>query len=131
MHGLLADEALHVQPQLIVLDQRQGVLERLDDELLTRRQQQVQDVAEVGGEGLVGHVVERQLRPVEFDVARLQDDPLVIERGVVWTRRLVVDREHRGPPGVARFVGRRPAAPGFAALAIVARHCVAPRPQPR
>ena len=80
MHGLLTDESLHVQPQLVILDQWQRVLERPDDELLARRQQQVQDVAEMGGERLVGHVVERQLRPIELDVTRLQNDPLVIER---------------------------------------------------
>ena len=37
------------------------------------------DVAEMGGERLVGHVVERQPRPVEVDVTRLQDESLVIE----------------------------------------------------
>jgi hypothetical protein len=64
---------------LVVLDQRQRFLEYLDDELLARWQQQVQDVAEMGGEGLVGHVVERQLRPVELDVTRLEDESFVIE----------------------------------------------------
>lgn len=98
VHSLLADESLHIAPQLIVFDQRQGVLERVDDELLTRRQQQMQHVAEVGGEGLVRHVVERQRRPVEVDVTRLQDDALVIERGVMRARCHVIDGEHRCHP---------------------------------
>jgi len=59
VHGLLADEALDVKPQLIVLDQRQRLLEHVDEELLAGGQQQVQDVEDVGGERLAGHVVER------------------------------------------------------------------------
>ena len=95
--GLLADESLHVEPQLVVLDQRQRLLEYLDEELLARGQQQVQHIEDVRGERLVGHVVERQLRPVEVDVARLEDESLVVERRVMRTRCLVIDGEHREP----------------------------------
>ena len=64
--------------QLVVLDQRQCLLEQVDEELFAGRQQQVQHVEHVRGERLAGHVVKRQLRPVERDVARLEDQSLVI-----------------------------------------------------
>lgn len=70
VHRLLPDESLDVEPQLIVFDQRQGLLEHVDEELLARGQQQVQDVEDVGGERLAGHVMERQCRPIEVHVAR-------------------------------------------------------------
>ena len=78
MHRLLADESLHVQPQLIVLDQRQRLLEHLDEELFARRQQQVQHVEDVGGHGFVGHIVKRQPGPIELDITRLQDEMLLV-----------------------------------------------------
>jgi hypothetical protein len=34
VHRFLADEPLHVEPQLVVLDQRQRLLEHVDEELL-------------------------------------------------------------------------------------------------
>ena len=74
------DFILHVEPQLVVLDQRQGLLEHVDEELFAGRQQQVQHVEDVGGERLARHVMERQLRPVELDVARLEDQSFVIDR---------------------------------------------------
>ncbi len=97
MHGLLADEALDVEPQLVVLDQWQRLLEDLDEELLAGGQQQVQHVEDVRRERLTGHVVERQLRPVEVDIARLEHQSLVVQRGVVRTRCLVVDGQHHAP----------------------------------
>ena len=78
VHRLLADETLHVEAQLIVFDQRKRLLEQVDEKLLAGRQQQMQHVEHVRGERLVGHVVKRQLRPVEGDVARLEDQSLVI-----------------------------------------------------
>ena len=68
----LADEPLDVEAHLVILDQRQGVLEHLDEELLTSRKQQMQDIEHVGGQGLARHIVKRQLRPVEMHVASLQ-----------------------------------------------------------
>src|ERR1700757_2979488 len=97
VHGLLTDESLHIQPQLIVMDQWQRLLEHLDEELLARGQQQVQDVEDVSGKRLVGHVMKRQLCPVERDIARLEHQALVVERCVVRTRCLVVDGEHPDP----------------------------------
>jgi len=58
--------------KLVVLDQRQCLLEQVDEELFAGWQQQVQHVEHVRGERLAGHVVKRQLRPVERDVARLE-----------------------------------------------------------
>ena len=78
MHRLLADESLHIKPQLVVLDQRQSLLEHVDEELFTGRQQQVQHIEDMSGERLARHVMERQLRPVELDVARLEDQSFVI-----------------------------------------------------
>ena len=97
MHRLLADESLHVQPQLIVLDQRQCLLEDLDEEFLARGQQQVQDVEDVGGHRLVGHVVKRQRSPVEADIASLEDKTFVVGWRLVRTRCLIFDGEHHGP----------------------------------
>ena len=103
MHRLLADESLHIKPQLVVLDQRQSLLEHVDEELFTGRQQQVQHVEDMSGERLARHVMERQLRPVELDVARLEDQSFVIAplmmgpSPATWqvrTDSLVVDREH-------------------------------------
>src|SRR5271166_40293 len=99
MHRLLADEPLHIEPQLVVLDQRQSLLEHVDEELFAGRQQQVQDIENVGGERFTRHVVQRQLRPVEVDVARLENQSFVIGRiPPTWQMRtdsVVVDREHR------------------------------------
>ena len=101
MHSLLPDEALHIEPQLVVSDQRQRLLEHLDEELFARGQQQVQDVQDVSCVRLIGHVVKRQLGPVELDVTRLEEQSLVVWRCVMRTRRLVVNSElpnnHCGP----------------------------------
>lgn len=78
MHRLLTDESLHVQPQLIVLDQRQRLLEDPDEELLAGRQQHMQNVENVGGHRLVGHIVKWQVCPVEFDISRLEDETFVV-----------------------------------------------------
>src|SRR6201999_1811437 len=98
MHRLLADESLHIEPQLVVFDQWQRLLEQVDEELLAGRQQQVQHVEHVGSERLTGHVVKRQVRPVERDVARFEDQSFVIaQRPGTWqvrTDTLLVDREH-------------------------------------
>ena len=60
--------------------------------------QQVQDIKDVGGERLARHVVQRQLRPVEVDIARFEDQSFVVGRlssaGKMWTDGVVVDREH-------------------------------------
>src|SRR6185312_2476447 len=100
MHRLLTDETLHVQPQLVVLDQRQRLLEYLDKKLLARGQQQMQNVEDMSCQRLVGHIVKRQVGPVELDIARLEDQALVIKGRVVRTDCLVVNRNHVEPPQI-------------------------------
>lgn len=78
--GLLADEAEHLLAQLLVGDQRQRLLEHLDEPALALGQQQVQHVDGVGGHRLVRDPVQRQLGPVEADVPGFEDEVLV-DRG--------------------------------------------------
>ncbi|GAB7032191.1 hypothetical protein JCM4914_36520 [Streptomyces platensis subsp. malvinus] len=70
MDGLLAHEDLDVLAQLIVPDQREPLLEDLDEPPLPGRQQQVQHVDDVGGGGLVGYPQQRCPMPVERGPAR-------------------------------------------------------------
>ncbi len=100
MHRLLADEPLHIQPQLIILDQWQRLLEDLDEEFLAGGQQQVQHVEHMGGQRLVGNVMKRQVRPVELDIASLENETLVVG-GTRFSRVrphcAVIDGEHKAP----------------------------------
>ena len=61
MNGLLTDEANHLLAQLGVLDQRDGLGEYVDEPPFASRQQQMQHVAGVGDQGLVGHPVDGRL----------------------------------------------------------------------
>jgi len=70
MHRLLADESLYIKPQLVVLDQRQGLLEYVDEELFTRRQQQVQDIAVKAIEGASGSKALSHVNQIAMEQAK-------------------------------------------------------------
>ncbi len=78
VHGLLADEAEDVLLEPLVADQRDGLLEHLDEPAFALRQRQVQHVDRVRRLRFAGDPVHRQRGPVELDVARVQDDLLVV-----------------------------------------------------
>ena len=67
--GLLADEGLHIAGQTLLVDERQRPLVDLHEPTLAGRQQEVQDVGDVGGVRVAGHPVLRRARVVERDPA--------------------------------------------------------------
>jgi hypothetical protein len=86
VNGFLADEAEHLLAQPGILDQREGLVDQVDEPPLDLGKQQVQHIAGVRDQWLVGHPVRGQCGPVERDVSWLEHKVLRVQRPGVLLR---------------------------------------------
>ncbi|OAH11909.1 hypothetical protein STSP_47890 [Streptomyces jeddahensis] len=76
--GLPSDEAEHVLLQPLVGDHRQGLLEGAHEPPLALGKQEMQHIEHVARQRFARNPVQREPRPVELHVPRLQDQMVVL-----------------------------------------------------